>query len=308
MQDNANIEKRQAEALSAAIDALNRGVTPEESQEAELKELLLTARLVKDATESPAAPPQAVLDNIVNQAANTINQEKRKKRLAWGFAGLSGAVAAVLLVALLHAMPPSIQEQELAKTPLPAPATEAPQPPTIAKTPPNLTSPPAKTQAPVPVLPAKPGLEPQAVPPETGAATPPAAAAQPPSVALVPPQSPVPAASETMLALAERKADVVIIDAVSKTIRQVYHQGAPDEIIVTQAPKRQRILRTAPKPPEARVKMAAPAPNESVEIKPPDRNKVTVTVDNTEVTLEGTATEEELLNLATTLTKVSVAK
>jgi hypothetical protein len=303
VQDNTKIEKRQAEALSAAIDALNRGVPPEESQEPELQELLLTAKLVKDASEPMLAPPPVVLDNLVNQAANTIARENRKRHRAWGFAGLTSAVAAVVLVALLQVMPPVTPEQQLVKT-SPAPVTEAPQPPTIAKTPPNLVTPPADTRT--PVLPAKPAQDSQAAQPEAADVTPPAA--QEPSIALVPPQSPVPAASETMLALAERKADIVSIDAATKRIRQVYHQGAPDEIIVTQAPKIQRNLRTAPQPPEARAKMAAPVPNESVEIKPPHRNKVTVTVDNTEVTLEGAATEEELLRLAKTLTKVSVAK
>ncbi|MDF2569437.1 MAG: hypothetical protein K0R55_1041 [Sporomusa sp.] len=302
VQDNANIEKRQAEALSAAIDAINRGGETDANQEAELEELLITARLVKDAAKPQAEPPQAVLDNIVNQAANTISQQKRKKRLAWGFAGLSGAVAAVLLVALLNIVPPVGPEQELAKTPpiAPSPAAEIPLPPTIANPPPNLTSPETKGQA--PASPAK--QESSAKTTQPG----PAVATQPPSVALVPPTSPVPADSDTMLALAERKADVVTIDAASKIIRQVYRQGAPDEIVITQAPKRQVALRIVPNQSEAKVKRAAPVPNESVEIKPPNRNKVTVTVDNSEVTLEGTASEEELINLSKTLTKVSVSK
>ncbi|SMC38055.1 hypothetical protein [Sporomusa malonica] len=302
MQDNANIEKKQAEALSAAIDALNRGVTPDASQEAELEELLLTAKLVKNAAQAPAEPPRAVLNSIVNQAANTIAQEKRKKRLAWGFAGLSGAVAAVLLVALLNVVPPVSPEQELAKSQqlAPPPPAEVTPPATIAKPSPDLLPPPAS--------PAKQEATPKAITPETEAIKQPTATEQLPSVGLAPSPSSVPASSDTMLALAERKADVVTIDAVSKVIRQVYHQGAPDEIIITQAPKRQSTLRIAPKPSEAQVKMAAPVPNESVEIKPPNRNKVTITVDNSEVTLEGAATEQELLNLSKTLTKVSVAK
>jgi hypothetical protein len=43
-------------------------------------------------------------------------------------------------------------------------------------------------------------------------------------------------------------------------------------------------------------------------IKTPDRNKVTVTIDDKVVTLEGAFSQEELLTLANTLTKVSVAQ
>ncbi len=303
MQENTKLEKSQAEALSAAIDALNRGIAPDESQDDEIKELLHTARLVKEASGvTMTVPPPAVLDHLVDQAASTIAREKRKRKMAWGFASVTSAVAAVVLVALLQVMPPVTPEQQLARTMPPAAVTEPPPAPSITQPPPNLITPPAESRSPVPVTPA----------PEAPAGRPEAAvspaADEPPRVALMPPQSPVPAASETMLALAERKADLVTIDAVTKTIRQVYHQGAPDEIIITQAPKIQRSLRTAPKPPEVRAKMAVPVPNESVEIKPPDRNKVTVTVDNTEVTLEGAASEEDLLKLAKTLTKISVAK
>lgn len=301
MQDNTNIEKKQAEALSAAIDALNRGGSPETGQETELDELVRTARLVKNTSQAPAEPPQAVLEHIVNQAANTIIREKRKKRLAWGLAGLSGAVAAALLVSLLNVMPPVGPEQELAKTQQLAPTlpAEVLPPATIAK--------PAPEVVPAPASPADQGTK--ATKPEEDKIKQAADAGPQPSVGLAPSASSVPADSDTMLALAERKADVVTIDAVSKVIRQVYHQGAPDEIIITQAPKRQSNLRIAPRQPsEARGKMAARVPNESVEIKPPHRNRVTITVDDSEVTLEGAATEQELLNLSKSLTKVSVAK
>lgn len=300
MQDNTKFEKSQAEALSAAIDALNRGMAPDESQDDELTELLHAARLVKQAS-TVTAPPPAVLDHLVDQAATTIAREKRKRSLAWGFASVTSAVAAVVLVVLLQVMPPVTPEQQLARTMPPAAETEPPPAPSITQPPPDLITPPAETRT--PALPAVP--EPPAGQPEAAEVAP--AADEPPQVALMPPQSPVPAASGTMLALAERKADLVTIDAVTKTIRQVYHQGSPAEIIITQGPKTQRSLRTAPRPPEMQMKMAAPVPNESVEIKPPGRNKVTVTIGNIEVTLEGAATEAELLSLAKTLTQVSIA-
>lgn len=300
MQDNTNMEKRQAETLSAAIDALNRGAQPENGQDTELAELVFTARLIKESNKAALAPPAAVVDHLVNQAATTLIREKQKKRLAWGLASLSSAVAAVLLVALLNSIPPSTPDRELAKAP-PAPVAEEVKPPAITVPPPNLTSPPARTETPSSAA-KRPAVTPQPIPP--GKTVP---AQTPPEVALVPSQTPVPAASGTMLALANRKADVVTIDAASKTIRQVYRKGAPDEIIITQAPQRPAIMRSTVTPPPAAAKKAAPVPGKSGEIKPPNKNKVQVTVNNTEVTLEGAASEEELLKLAKTLTEVSVA-
>jgi hypothetical protein len=300
MQDSTNTEKRQAEALSAAIDRLNQGLPLENKQEEEITELLYAAKLVKVSAKPLAVPPPAVLNHIVEQAVRDIAQKKRKKRVAWGIASLGGTAAAVLLIILLHGMPPSTQEPQLAKTPAqtaPAPATEALQSPSIGKTPVTLTTPPDELQAP-------------AVDTETTvAAQPESEVATPaPSVALaldLPPAS-IPSASATMLVLADRKADSVTIDAISKTIRQVYRQGEPDEIIITQAPKRTNELRSVPMSPPILAKKSIR--KEIVANNLSNRNKVTVIIDNNEVTLEGAGSQEELLNLAKTLTEVSAAR
>lgn len=304
MQDKTDIEKRQAEALSDAIDAFNKGEQPEENQDTELAELIRTVSIVKNASQPSIVPPPAILDDIVTQAAANLNQNKKKKRLTWGFAGLSGAAAAVLLFFVLNVFHPGTQEQQLAKTPepVPAPVTEAPQPPMIAKVPPDLITPQEKAGVQAPAVKEEQAIVNNTVQPETGVPS------KEPLVALVPPPSTVPADSSTMLSLRDRKADIVTIDAASKIIRQVYRQGAPDEIIITQAPKRQTFARAMPKQTATQFKTSAKAANESNDIKPPNRNKVTVTVDDSEVTLEGSASEEELLNLAKTMTKVSVAK
>jgi len=294
--DNDVFEKEQAELLSTAIDALNRGEMQAESQENGLQELLLIAKLVKDVALPPASPPQAVLANIVNQTANTIVQ-KKKRRFARGFTGLLGAAAAILLFVFSQTMPPVSPRQELAKMPQPAPNAE-PQSPAIDKSPADV----AKDE----IL-ASDAVQ-QATSHESEPIRQPPAVVQSPAIESAPPLPPVPAASgDTMLVLAERKADMVTIDSVSKVIRQVYNQGAPDEIIVTQAPKRPDALRTAPSPSKPRAKRTMTFANESG-LTPPDRNRVTVNVGNSEVTIEGAATEEELLKLVQTLTEVSVAE
>lgn len=299
VQDNTNTEKGQAEALSAALDELNQGMTLKNTHEEELVELLRTAQLIKAAAAPPAVPPPAVRNYIVEQAAISIARAKRKKRLTWGVASFVGtAAAAVLLITLLNTLPPTAQEQQLAKSQqsVPAPAVETPQPSSIVETPANLTVPPAKDK-----------LQASTTPDFQITAQPESEAIQEPGTALTVPSPAVPSGEGTMLALADRKADIVTIDAISKTIRQVYHQGAPDEIIITQAPKPTNTLRSVPVPPQVQEKMAIP--REAITGKlPPNRNKVTVIIDNNEVTLEGATSQEELLSLAKTLTKVSVAR
>jgi hypothetical protein len=297
--DSENREKRQAELLSAAIDSLNQGLPPDDDwEEEELADLLATARLIKEV--APIEPPSAVLQHIVDEAAGAIAREKRKKRLNRILASCTGVAAAAAVIAFLYIAPPTTQEPQMAKQPqaVPAPSAAPPQPAAIA-TPPRPAEPsPAIEEQPVPSADTKVVAQAETLPGEL-----------PPSVALGLTTPTTPAKSETMLALADRKADSVTIDSISNTIRQIYRKGAPDEIILTQAPKRAEVFQSVvPAPPSA--KMKAANVNEAVErkIKAPDRNKVTVIVDDKEVTLEGALSREELLKLADTLTNVNVAQ
>lgn len=296
MPDNDDIEKIQAELLSTAIDALNRGELQAESQENGLQELLLTAKLVKDAALPPASPSQTVLEHIVNHSVNTIVR-KQKRRFAWGITGFTCVAAAILLFVFSHTRMPVSPRQELAKMPQPAQVAELPQ---------SLAADKALADVAKDETLASDAVQ-QAAPRESEPIRQTPAAVQPPAIAPVPPRPSAPVASDnTMLVLAERKADIVTIDSASKVICQVYNQGAPDEIIVTQVPKRSDALLTAPIPPQPRTKRAVTFTNEPA-LTPPDRNRVTVNVGNNVVTIEGAATKEELLKLVQTLTEVSVA-
>jgi len=298
--DTENKEKRQAELLSAAIDSLNQGLPFDDSQEdEEFAELLSTVSLIK--TAAPLAPPPAVLQHIVEESAQAIAREKRKKRLQRVWAGCTGVAAAAAVAAFLYIMPPTTQELQLAKQPqpVPSPTVEPPQPAAIAPAPPNLTEPSAApAEKPAPVVDAKVVMQDETLPGEPQ-----------PSVALGLPTPTTPAKTETMLALADRKADSVTIDSVSNIIRQIYRKGAPDEIILTQAPKRAEVLQsTEPTLPGIQAKRAVVKETVDMKIKAPDRNKVTVTVGDKEVTLEGALSREELLKLAATLTDVNIAQ
>lgn len=296
--DTENREKRQAELLSAAIDNLNQGLPLDDGQEDEdVAELLSTVNLIKLA--APLAPPPAVLQHIVEESASAIAREKRKKRLQRILTGFTGVAAAAAVAAFLYIMPPTTQELQMAKQPqpVPSPTVELPQPAVITNPPPSLTEPsvsPEKSQR---------ASESKVVQTEEPPSQP------SPSVVLGLPAPTTPAKTETMLALADRKIDSVTIDSVSNTIRQIYRKGAPDEIILTQAPKRAEVLQAAePNPPGIQAKRAVVREKVDMKIKAPDRNKITVTVGDKEVTLEGALSREELLKLADTLTNVNIAQ
>lgn len=299
--DNAISEKKQAEALSAAIDRLNQGLPSDNNvTEPELTELLLTARLLKDAAKPSLAPPPAILEHIVEQTADAIVRDKQQRRRRKLVAAWVGAAAAVAAMVFLTVMPPANPPQQLAKTEQlpPVPAVETPQPPIIAS---PVPSPPAAPVEPAP--PTDVDVAADLQPSEAGGGI-----AQPPAAALTLPTVPTPPPGETMLALSDRKADNITIDAVSKMIRQVYYQGTPDEIILTQAPKSSDLRRSVAIALPKENKMAAVNQEITAKMKVADRNKVTVIIGDQEVTLEGALSREELLKLADNLTRVSVAK
>lgn len=303
VKNNTDHESEQAEALSAAIDGLNRGVILSDIQDAEVAELVSIVKLVKDASQVTGAVPQEVLDNIVKQASTNITRNKQKKRQAWRLAGISGAVAAVLVAAVLRLLPPVAPEQELAKAPqiAPSPVEEMAQNSVVLQAAPTIPSPAATITEQEPLIAAKPPiLVPENKTTESTTELIVLAESQPSDAA----------AGETMLALADRVADAITIDAASKTIRQIYQQGTPHEIIVTQAPKQQNSSAAHSLPSQPKMRMAVAPSGELADAasKPPNKNKVTVIINNTEVTLEGAATEAELLSLAETLIEVNVTK
>lgn len=316
MSENTKITA-EAEELSRLLDELNAGRQPGSNHQ-ETTALLAVAALIK---ETGPYPPQHILDETVAQASAGLPVRKPKRFSAWLYSGALGTAAAVLLVISLNllpsgspqapAMPPSVTEPEATGV-----APEAPQKqqaPFVARTPaseqPKVADsgqpkPPALAeQAPAGVTPGKTGTAPQnraadqAQPPmlaKRAAVNPdqaPKAVEAPSSVKAT--DNPSVRSSErrnaTVFSLPGQNADTIVTDKDGGTVRQVFHSGTPQELIITQR---------AASAGSARAKKAASAEDTPVKS---GVNKITATIHGQEVTVEGRQTSEELQEIAETL-------
>ena len=304
--------KKTTEELSVALDQLNCGRIAE-SNDQEIKELLEIAVLLRNAN-LPVQPPEHLLTASVERAAAGLATHKASRRNPWLYSGLLGAAAALLVFAGIHGFP-SIQEavqqttpptQSEAATP---PVSEVKQAPAAEKV--------AKPQSPVVTRPESPVPAPRlaAAPDRQIVANSPGVTPTPPPTA---PRQPVPAPPEARaeldarpslksapatsaplptLQLAGRTPDSIIQDIAGGSIRQVFNAGTPQELIITQRrlPQMEKgaaLHSKSQAAPETARKYSAGATN---------LNKVVVTINGQEVTLEGRQTIDELAALAKSL-------
>ena len=306
------------EELSIALDQLNCGQTVE-SEDQEINDLLEVATLLRNAN-LPVQPPEHLLTASVNQAAAGLAAHKTSRRSPWLYSGLLGAAAALLVFVGIHGFP-SIQDAvhqttpPLQSTPNSAPAsvikqttpTEKSEPQSIVVTAPELPTPaphraaapdkqgtappPGVTPTPSPAAnrqPVQPSPEPRAelaaLPPATRS-TP---AANPSLKSALAPSSPAEKAmpenpaSLPILHLPGRTPDSITKDIVNGSIRQIFNSGTPQELIITQSRLPQMEKDTARK----------------YSVGTANLNKLVVTINDQEVTLEGRQTSEELAALA----------
>lgn len=318
------------EDLSVALDQLNCGKIAETSEQ-EVKDLLEIALLLRNAN-LPVQPPEHLLTASVERAAAGLATQKTSRRNPWLYSGLLGAAAALLVFVGIHGFP-SIQEvvrqttpplqsapasppvseikqapvaEKAATSPSAVPSPESPIPaPRLAAAPDKqvVTNSPAVTPAPPPAanrqtVPTSPEAraESAALPPSTRtapAASPSLKTALPPS----PPaekSAPATPAPLPALQLAGRTPDSITKDAASGNVRQVFNAGTPQELIVTQ-----RRLPQMEKDAALHSKsQAAPETARKYSAGPSTLNKLVVTINGQEVTLEGLQTVDELAALA----------
>ncbi len=317
------------EELSVALDQLNCGQITE-SNDQEVKELLEVALLLRNAS-LPVQPPEHLLKASVERAAAGLTAHKTSRRNPWLYSGLLGAAAALLVFVGIHGFP-SIQDAVRQTTPPPqsspanppvstvkqAPSTEivaAPQnaipapdsstPAPRPAAPPDKQSvanspgvappsPPAATRQPVPASPVK-RAELAALPPTRTAP-----AASPSLKSALPPPTPTEKSAPTTpaslpaLQLAGHTPDSITKDVASGIVRQIFNAGTPQELIVTQ-----RRLPQMEKDAAVHSKsQTAPATARKYSAGPTNLNKLIVTINGQEVTLEGRQTVEELADLA----------
>ena len=310
------------EDLSAALDRLNSGQTSQ-SNDQEISELLEVAALLRN-SDLPAKPPAHILSASVEQATSGLHAQTKRRRMPWVYSGLLGAAAALLVFFGLHGTP---EIQDIAQQTMPAAVPQAN--PSEKTAPTNTTSSSdaksdAKSAAPVapmekprsgplqakPAAPNAPAAPPAATPSITPPAAKPPAPVQPvpaearaeraaPSLkSAIPPVAPQEKATADRLVplkLPGRTPDTITQDS-ADNIRQVFNTGTPQELVISQ-----RKLPTGQKNAAVHSEQAATRDTKNYSVGPPGPNKLTVTINGQEVTLEGRQSLEELAELAKTL-------
>ena len=301
------------EELSAALDRLNSGQTSQ-SNDQEISELLEVAALLRN-SDLPAKPPAHILSASVEQATAGLHAQTKRRRMPWVYSGLLGAAAALLVFFGLHGTP---EIQDIAQQTMPAAVPQAN--PSEKTAPTNTTSSSdaksdAKSAAPVAPMekPRSGPLQDKPAAPNAPAATPPAkppAPVQPvpaearaeraaPSLkSAIPPVAPQEKATADRLVplkLPGRTPDTITQDS-ADNIRQVFNTGTPQELVISQ-----RKLPTGQKNAAVHSEQAATRDTKNYSVGPPGPNKLTVTINGQEVTLEGRQSLEELAELAKTL-------
>ena len=307
------------EELSVALDQLNSGQTTQ-SNDQEISDLLEVAALLRN-SDLPAKPPAHILSASVEQATAGLHAQTKRRRMPWVYSGLLGAAAALLVFFGLHGTP---EIQDIAQQTMPAAVPQAN--PSEKTAPTNTTSSSdaksdAKSAAPVapmekprsgplqakPAAPNAPAAPPAATPSITPPAAKPPAPVQPvpaearaeraaPSLkSAIPPVAPQEKATADRLVplkLPGRTPDTITQDS-ADNIRQVFNTGTPQELVISQ-----RKLPTGQKNAAVHSEQAATRDTKNYSVGPPGPNKLTVTINGQEVTLEGRQSLEELAELA----------
>jgi hypothetical protein len=323
-----NEQEKKADELSRAIDQINQGQAVRGDQE--VQELAETALLLKR-TILIDSGSKAKLDETVDRLARELGSKRRKRRAILGFSGAAGIVAAGLMLFALNANIFSPNEENRTYTQTnPSDLTKIVQIQREQETPAEL----AKQQIPPsspPVAPTPEKPKPQAPPAAQGSTNPsPAASGRQTApeihvaakkAATKPTDQAGQPAKRGMLALAGRTANSVTTDTDTGEIRKVYRTESGGEITLVQGRKAKSgsDISVAAVPSEQsntvmRATEAAPEKDEKQQEKGDSSqsrqqsrnetvNRVTVSVDGVDASVEGKMPEEELQRIAETVVK-----
>ena len=310
-----NQQTKQEEQLSRALDALNSGGTY--AADADTEGLVAVARLVKQSRAADEASARLITETV-DQLASELGARHKKRRAVWGLSGAVGAVAAACVLFALNVnffMPQDINRNythnttdltkivQIQQEQTVLPGTEAkhraaaPQPFAADESKPAS---PAGDTAVKKIDPVSPAAEPKAkeAPPAT----------EPKTVAMA--EKPVRQSSpQAMLALEGRQARSQTVDHTTGEIRQTYTTET-GEVTLVQGGKKKDGMEVAAAAPQNSVMMKAAeqgdtpsAKQTEQQLKKQQLNRVTVTVDGIEATVEGEQPEEDLKKLAEKVVK-----
>lgn len=297
-------EQERREELSRCLDALACGRAAV-SADADVQALADTAAYIKKIFLPPPAPLEAAA--LAEAVATRLAAERRHRRRGWLFSGVAGAAAAIVVALALHLQPGVPGGAETGQSPAVTGGEWAKQQQQLLAEPGrDGETPPAGITVPPPA-----GTGEQATTPATPAVSPPLYAVAPAGQTIPPVEDAAPAAtgnvkasasaghtttsnggaSQTVafLTLPGRSAETVYIDRASGMVRQVYNLGAAGPVIITQRPRQAGATGR-----EAALAMRPSAVPEGA-------NKITVTVGDWEVTVEGKLPPPDLQKIAVAL-------
>jgi hypothetical protein len=284
------------EELSTALDRLNSGQTIQ-SNDQEISELLEVAALLRN-SDLPAKPPAHILSASVEQATAGLHAQTKRRHMPWVYSGLLGAAAALLVFFGLHGTP---EIQDIAQQTMPATVPQAnPSEKTAPANPTSSSDAKSDAKSSIPVaLPEKPRSGPLQAKPTAPVQPVPAEAraerAAPSLKSAIPPVAPKGKATPDSLVplkLPGRTPDSIAQES-ADSIRQVFNAGTPQELVISQ-----RKLTTGQKKAAMQSEQAATKDAKNYSVGPTGPNKLTVTINGQEVTLEGRQSLEELAELA----------
>jgi len=318
-------QDKKQEQLSRAIDALNSDRSY--PSDCETAELIQVAQLVKRSGAADKASSQMMADTV-ERLASELGARSRKRRRSWVFSGVAGVIAAAWMLVTLNAglfmteepgrtytqnsgdLANIVQIQREQADPITSlpptnPATAEKQPIAGADRTVDRAAEPSKAKRETPAAPVqdqKPATDIKVAVNDQSTAADKAAKAQ----------------TEKMLSLAGRTARSKMVDASTGEIRQAYTTEA-GEITLVQGSKARSAGEAETAAPKAAVTMRSsgiaagkeadkeadkkPSTEKTAEKRASKINKVTVTVDGVEATLEGEQSEEELKKIASTVVK-----
>ncbi len=290
-------ENEKLAELSKALDALNRGEPPDGGA-AETKELAEVALLLKRTGPSPA-----IMAGLVDKLGDELAARRKRRRLwlTWGGAGTAAAAMLVFALNLGPSAPPQPQRTippagsvVIESIPVPPAADSAAGAAKADKVKDEVAAakraPAAADTVPAPAREQAPPVQdrPVAATADTGLKEQRTMLARVPEKASERPGEP----AAGFLAWPGRQPDETAVDKETATVRQVYGHG-DDAIVITQRAGRAGGAKAA-------AFAAAESPANDIAGKE-KANRVTVTIKDTIVTVEGNLPEDELQKIARSL-------
>jgi hypothetical protein len=330
-------EYNQAEELSRCLDCLS-DVEPLVAKDEEIQELMEVAALVKQSFPQEDLPKE-LIDQMVEELAVELEDQKQKRRNPWLYGGLIGTAAAVCIAAFVQFLLPQSLDHHIAqraddtiKTPQQVAAVEQYSDPAIAQS------------SPMTLQQSQPGHSvdvPASVPAEEKPANSvskviaeiiqetesPKTDQMPNQVATLHQDTPNDGTMQQSMVMAEinnkalparisaqpehriamvvpnQKAKSIKVDPVSGMIQQIYHLGRNDEIIITQ-----RLLDEGAGDARDEKQGEVQALADSVAAEPFSKkakdsmNSITIKIDKYDITIQGNKTAAELQKIAESLT------